>query len=521
MESPLVFGKEIGIILSGASANLAPIAIRNDVAKEISDEQLVVVHDKNYEDYLMLGVLRWVHRLEPFLRRGVRTVYIDHPDALEEELILGYSNAWVEIYGALTIAEGSKKFTENTRAPHPGSKVFLVEHGEKLSEYVIVKDKIIVGVHKYSGWEIPLTPEGLRYHVGVFGATGMGKSRLIRALIEEIVNKGFSLIVFDHTGVDYAQPYREKGLGDHIVESNKIKLSPDVISNLILELGHLSSYYEDYVLVTTICYASILEGKMKNVDECIGLGGGVDTGRRGTSKSRQYTLQQTLFADETGEAVIDGWDKEKFLEMLANVMFSLKAKEGGVARVRSLINFFIDESFFKQLNERTISPRELIEKAKEKGFIIVDMSYDSHIEVKQAIIADVARAGWNYIMASRKPLNLGLVVDEAQNYAGEGRNISAVELERIAREGRKWGYFIILASQRVARDIRTSIRSNLGTVFFSKLQATGDLNEIAGYLDLGRLSEASLAMLAPREFFVAGLMNPLRRPILVRVREVS
>jgi len=54
-----------------------------------------------------------------------------------------------------------------------------------------------------------------------------------------------------------------------------------------------------------------------------------------------------------------------------------------------------------------------------------------------------------------------------------------------------------------------------------KLQSTGDLQELAGYLDLGRVTEASLAMLGSREFYVAGLMNPLRRPILLRVDRVE
>ncbi|HIQ56387.1 MAG TPA: hypothetical protein EYH59_06925 [Pyrodictium sp.] len=79
----------------------------------------------------------------------------------------------------------------------------------------------------------------------------------------------------------------------------------------------------------------------------------------------------------------------------------------------------------------------------------------------------------------------------------------------------------MVASQRIARDIRPGIRGNLGTVFFSRLQSRNDLQELAGYLDLGRVTEASLAMLSRREFYVAGLMNPLRRPLLLRVDEVT
>ncbi|MEM4129414.1 MAG: ATP-binding protein, partial [Thermoproteus sp.] len=79
---------------------------------------------------------------------------------------------------------------------------------------------------------------------------------------------------------------------------------------------------------------------------------------------------------------------------------------------------------------------------------------------------------------------------------------------------------VVLASQRIAGDIDPSIRANLGTVFFSRLTAPTDLKEISAYLDLADVNEGVLTQLQPREFFVAGLMNPLRKPILLKIREV-
>jgi DNA helicase HerA-like ATPase len=155
------------------------------------------------------------------------------------------------------------------------------------------------------------------------------------------------------------------------------------------------------------------------------------------------------------------------------------------------------------------------------GSVIHAMSDEQDIEVKRAILASVALAAWEKIWATMSPVNMGLVVDEAQNYACEYCGDSGRALETVAREGRKWGLFLLVASQRVARDIRPGVRSNLGTVFFSRLQSSTDLQELSGYLDLGRVTEASLAMLARREFYVAGLMNPLRRPLLLRVDEAT
>jgi hypothetical protein len=72
----------------------------------------------------------------------------------------------------------------------------------------------------------------------------------------------------------------------------------------------------------------------------------------------------------------------------------------------------------------------------------------------------------------------------------------------------------------MARDIAANVRANLGTVFFSRLPTQGDLRELSGYMDLADVNESVLTQLGIREFFVAGLLNPLRKPILLKIREV-
>jgi len=151
---------------------------------------------------------------------------------------------------------------------------------------------------------------------------------------------------------------------------------------------------------------------------------------------------------------------------------------------------------------------------------VIDLSLDPELVVKQAIIADVIDSAWRLVKERREPLDLVFVIDEAQNYVPENEwTICGDVIETTAREGRKWGLSLVIASQRIARDVRASVRANLGTVFFSRLSAQGDLREIAAYMDLADVSESTLAQLGTREFYVAGLMNPLRRPLLIRVRD--
>ena len=467
------FGPEIGIVASGSTAVSAPIVLNQRVEDLVEDEQLAVISDPAFSNRLFFSVVRKLTRYEPFLRERVRSVYVDYPDVLDKSLVMPFSNAQLNIYGILDLDK--KRFRENTIAPHPGSKVYLVERGALLEEFFSTGVSALnVGEHKYSGWSIPLDHTKLNCHIGVFGATGTGKSRLIRALVDEIVSKtDSSLIVFDHTGVDYAPFYQGKS-----IPSSSLTISPAIVASVLCDLARLSwQTFGEYLEISCVKYHD--------------------------------------------EAKEKGWSREGFMRQLEQTMKSLGARPQTIEKAKIFIEKFVPSTFFSDLSARRITPRQLIEKALREKLVVVDLSADRELIVKQAVVRDVLEEGWKLIKERQAPINLGVVIDEAQNYAPEGWTLCGEAVETVAREGRKWRFFIVLASQRVARDIRTTVRANLGTVFFSKLQATGDLREIGGYMDLAGLTDASLAQLGEREFFVAGLINPLRRPLLLKVKEVT
>lgn len=185
----------------------------------------------------------------------------------------------------------------------------------------------------------------------------------------------------------------------------------------------------------------------------------------------------------------------------------------------------MDKNFIDEVvRKRRLSPKDVVQMALElrgKAPLVVNLGDDTEIMIKRGIVYNIILSAWSIVKENKDQLNLGFVIDEAQNYAGEYTYPTNKIIEMTAREGRKWGLFIILASQRVARDISTTIRANINTVFFSKLQASGDLREISGFLDIGGIEENDLALLESRDFFIAGLMNPLRVPILLRIKRVE
>jgi DNA helicase HerA-like ATPase len=213
------------------------------------------------------------------------------------------------------------------------------------------------------------------------------------------------------------------------------------------------------------------------------------------------------------------WSKDAFIAHLRRVMKRLNARDSTIEKVELYLKQLVDNTFFEELNNRVRTPRDIL--SLDASPVVVDLSYDTDLSVKQAIIATIIEAAWANVKSGRAPARIVFVVDEAQNYAPQSWTISKDAIETTVREGRKWGLSIILASQRIVGDIDPSIRANLGTVFFSRLTAPTDVREISTYLDLADINESVLAQLQPREFFVAGLMNPLRRPILIKTKEVA
>ncbi|MEM1597724.1 MAG: ATP-binding protein [Pyrobaculum sp.] len=451
--------QEIGIVVSGASVGAIPVQIYRSAERHAVEEQLVGVVDRENPEELIVGFLRRVTKLEPVIKDRVRTPYVDRPDMVDYGILLPYTTAIVKPY--ISIRGG--RVGEVVRVATPGSKVYLLD-GSVLKD-VFKGEYAHIGEHKYSGWPLPIDVRLVTHHVGVFGATGMGKSRLVRALVNELASRGFRVVIFDHTGVDYAPFYKT------VVKSSEVKIPPNILASVIAKVSQLSwQSVGEYLEIATMTF----EGK---------------------------------------------WSKEGFIAHLKRVMKRLNARDSTIEKVELYLKQLVDPLFFEELNNRTVTPEQVL--TIEGSPAVVDLSYDTDLSVKQAIVASVIETAWARVKKEKTPANTVFVIDEAQNYAPQTWTISKDVIETTVREGRKWGLSVILASQRIVGDIDPSIRANLGTIFFSRLTAPTDLREISSYLDLADVNESVLAQLQPREFFVSGLMNPLRRPVLIRVKEVQ
>ncbi len=496
----------LGFVLSESTVIGIPIAFFSGEAEIATrEEELVLIIDTHHNKApLILGVLRYIRRLEPFLRRYQRVSVIDFPDAIDNVEKLPYTNGIVIPLAELKVNESGDEIVEINRnvtyVPFPGSKVYKIKQGSSLVNLLkrLLPDKakpLVLGIHKYTpGLEIPLDPKYIPYHIGVFGATGMGKSRLVKVLIDEIVTKtDYAVIVFDHTGMDYTQFYP-----DSTLESLKVRLDPLTFSIWLVKKLRLSEYLVDYVDI------AILE---------------IFRDYHGSEWERVVkSINQTK--DEEMMMALHSMLKDK----ITSTAGKLGAKDTTIYKLSILMDILVPPVELARVFVREYTAEQVLDMAsqyKKLGKpLVIDLSLEDTLEAKRSVIASIIDAAWRRIMESRQKINLIVAVDEAQNYAWRAGRCEE-GLTRIAREGRKWGFGLIIASQRLAGSVSTDIRANLNTVLFSKLSQTGDLNEIKQFADITGIEQSDLAQLVPREFYVAGLMNPLRKPIAIRVRKVE
>lgn len=169
--------------------------------------------------------------------------------------------------------------------------------------------------------------------------------------------------------------------------------------------------------------------------------------------------------------------------------------------------------------------------ANRSNVAIVDLSLLS-AEVLENVTALIGRLIHEFLQRlndadsgiGRGEFPVVLVLEEAQNYIRENKkseedSISKQVFERIAREGRKFGLGLVVASQRPSEMSKT-VLSQCNSFIVHRLQNPEDLRYFKEIVPgiYGQLLE-QLPALAPRNALVLG--ECVQAPVLVEMREVN
>ncbi|MEN6623595.1 MAG: DUF87 domain-containing protein [Smithella sp.] len=170
-------------------------------------------------------------------------------------------------------------------------------------------------------------------------------------------------------------------------------------------------------------------------------------------------------------------------------------------------------------------------EADQSNVVIIDLSLLA-TEVLENVTALIARLVHEFLQRLGSPESgvgrgefpVVLILEEAQNYIREDRkseedSISKQVFERIAREGRKYGLGLVVASQRPS-ELSKTVLSQCNSFIVHRLQNPEDLRyfrEIVPGIYEQLLDQ--LPALAPRNALVLG--ECVQAPALVEMREVN
>ncbi|MFN7105992.1 MAG: ATP-binding protein [Pyrobaculum sp.] len=353
--------------------------------------------------------------------------------------LLEVQMAKVKILG--TLDGGELKLPK--QPPRIGAAVYLADDGE-VAELYKVDNGLCVGKSIGREVEICLDLNGVRRHMAIIAATGSGKTWFSVVLIEEILKKGGKIVVFDPHG-EYV-PIRDSihRLGNY--EVKVITVSERYPGDLRYRVGVLDSDPEvlaDAAGVSRgatkiryaiyLAWASAREAK-KSSGKAVGLGFMYETLR---AALRHGTLRK-LVADERLVEDLETLAKKDRFTIFRAIAYLRRLRRLGVFTPRSvpLLDLFGDITIVNLAGVRE----------EVQDYVVAHLAN----RIFQARVRHMRS-----LKGETLPWPVVLFIEEAHRFVppkmSTRRTKSYESISRIAAEGRKFGVFLVVISQRPSR----------------------------------------------------------------------
>ncbi|WP_300926501.1 ATP-binding protein [uncultured Dubosiella sp.] len=197
------------------------------------------------------------------------------------------------------------------------------------------------------------------------------------------------------------------------------------------------------------------------------------------------------------------------------------------------VNFEHINPLLERLNSKSsIIDRlfEITDKPYDENVIVVSMK-NCNTEAKKMVSLLIAKNTYSNHRSCRllndKETTFHLIIDEAHNILSEQSNREEKTwkdyrlevFEEIIKEGRKFGYYVTLASQRPA-DISQTLVSQLHNYFLHRLVSEQDVQMINNTINtLDKVSKSQLPLLAPGQCIITG--TSFSMPLVVQINKLS
>jgi DNA helicase HerA-like ATPase len=462
-------------------------------------------------------------------------------------------NKWFDIYMILTnyiviYKNNSLVLKKGYEPPLVGTTVFFLDDNSYL-KLVGSNNGVVIGRTLHSTAEISIDLEKtIKYHIGIFGFTGSGKSNLISLLLRKILNNinysklvvfdisaEYSILILDKIANDNAVIITADKLPNSAVDVSKRFLKTHVIPSEITEFGNI---------IKKIVEKIYNSNKIKKIEIS-----------QNIEKYLTYRSLIKMINDQIEDKYISISQRPLYLLLLKKVEKLMKDKKLSNDDI-------IDESLIDILNQVEIIARE--SKVKENSniinFIYSLRSYIDNLKLEdenesydiEKLAIDILDTSTNTprlfiielnnieearILASqlideifrrrRKSYSyypVLFIFDEAQEFipfdtkGKEKSEHSSMAIEKLLRHGRKYNLHALIATQRLAY-LNTNVLQQIHTYFIGTLPRPYDRQLIADTFGLSdNLLDRTLS-LEPGEWLLLSFRSALPHdiPIFIKV----
>lgn len=349
-------------------------------------------------------------------------------------------------------------------------------------------------------------------HIGIFGGSGSGKSYGLRVILEEIMKHRFPALILDpHYEMDFYESQEGTAQIGFRDDFNKFQIGEDIG----VEFLHLSKRDVMSLLSAVSPLTEAMSGAVDLMH------------RRGDSylsfSSRFEDLAQAM---EIGKPKLDQMLRQQDLEQVDRERYHrfrqlledypnipLASVQGISWRLRRL--------YSSGLFSNDIKP---VKQAMMRGKLAVIQGPIWLLQVFSTyLLSNVYRQRRDYKDGEFKGEAQGdyfppfiIATDEAHNFAPKGRDAAPKgTITEIAQEGRKYGVFLVLATQRPTL-LDETVTAQLNTKVIFRTVRASDIGTIAEETDIKAEEAKRLPYLPSGDAFVSSPV--FGRTVAIRVR---
>ena len=382
------------------------------------------------------------------------------------------------------------------RAIYPGNPVYLAPNDlvEKFFSYPEEEGLHIGYLISRPKVKVNISLNGFRRHVAIIAQTGAGKSYTLGVLLEELLGKGATIVVID-PHADYVFLSR-----DH--EGNRIEEYADrvIVFRNPNSTGRYSEKDIDNLKPLTFKFAEL------SPDEVADIAGA----------SESYTRIRAAFRNvieklREDEKLKDSYGPQDLINKLKDLSKTSKDKK---ANYTGALNYALNLSKVRVFGDRTTPIEDVLKPFHASILDLSGLNDASQDYIVYRVLSEIVELRMRNIF----PWPVFIFVEEAHRFVPNRRRTRSSEIiKTIAAEGRKFGVFLTLVTQRPSKIDQDALSQCNSQII---LRITNPTDQRAVQDASEQLGESLMQDLPGLNIGEAIIVGELTRvPVMVRIRE--